>query len=285
MVNLAPIEKGTWYVDNPWGTAPSLNVSLDTEITHNGSPTWKVEPLSTTDNTAVDFWGPNVNPGDTIVMSCWIKTAGTTPTAYAGARMCFDYYDTSDKRIAGSNCLNDAITGDYTTHTDLQIDQTYVKWGSDWTYVEWSFTVPDKVVYDDGSNKYSIPGRIVPWLQIWTSLTQYPSGAYTAWFSDFQLTKNEVKNMGKITFNGSVSAQAALGEIVSVSVTKPDGTKDVFNATTDANKAFTVSKDYVAGNYSVIVSVPADTIYKAATSGSVSFNVGLVDRTIQVTVQ
>lgn len=88
-----------------------------------------------------------------------------------------------------------------------------------------------------------------------------------------------------VTFNGSVSAQATAGETVTLKVTKPDTTVDTLTTTTLADRTYTLSKIYtVAGNYSVIASVPADATYKAATSASVAFTINLLDRTITVTV-
>ena len=90
--------------------------------------------------------------------------------------------------------------------------------------------------------------------------------------------------MVNVVFSGSVSAQVASGEIVTLTVTKPDSTKDIWTTSTLADKTYTLTKPYPAGNYSVVVHVDADAEYKAADSASVPFTVALVNRTITVAV-
>jgi len=87
-----------------------------------------------------------------------------------------------------------------------------------------------------------------------------------------------------VVFNGSVSAQVASGETVTLTVTKPDSTKDSWTTTTLADKTFTLTKPYPAGNYSLVVHIDKDAEYTAADSTSVPFTVALVNRTITVTV-
>ena len=90
--------------------------------------------------------------------------------------------------------------------------------------------------------------------------------------------------MVNVVFSGSVSAQVASGEIVTLTVTKPDSTKDIWTTPTLADKTYTLTKPYPAGNYSVVAHVDADAEYKAADSASVPFTVALVNRTITVAV-
>lgn len=90
--------------------------------------------------------------------------------------------------------------------------------------------------------------------------------------------------MVDVVFSGSVSAQAATGETVTLKVTKPDLTVDTWTALTLADKTFTLTKPYaIGGQFSVIVHVDADSQYKAADSASFPFRV-LLDRTILVNV-
>lgn len=90
--------------------------------------------------------------------------------------------------------------------------------------------------------------------------------------------------MTNVTFNGAVTAQVSGGEVVTITVTKPDGTTDTLTAQTLADKTFTATKDYLPGDYTVKVHVDADTQYTAADSSVVSFNVGLEARSITVSV-
>lgn len=92
--------------------------------------------------------------------------------------------------------------------------------------------------------------------------------------------------MGNIAFKGTVNNQSQSGETVTLTVTKPDNTKDIFTATTLADKSYTSSpRPYVAGSgYSVVAHVDADADYKAADSLPFPFTVQLLDRTITVAV-
>jgi hypothetical protein len=83
------------------------------------------------------------------------------------------------------------------------------------------------------------------------------------------------------TFSGKVSAQSEPEETITITVTKPDGEKDVFTTTTDADGAFTTTRDYPAGKgYSVVFHVDADADYTAADSEVISFDVEPTPRTI-----
>ena len=91
--------------------------------------------------------------------------------------------------------------------------------------------------------------------------------------------------MANITFAGVVSAQAAAGETVTITVTKPDSTKDTLTATTDGNGNYSVTKTYtVSGSYSAIATVTADAQYAAATSPATPFTISLVNRTVALNV-
>jgi hypothetical protein len=91
--------------------------------------------------------------------------------------------------------------------------------------------------------------------------------------------------VANVTLSGTVSAQAASGETVTITVLKPDGTKDPWTTTTDTTGAYTLTKTYtVAGTYSAVATVSADAQYAAATSPTVSFTITLVNRTVTLNV-
>lgn len=94
----------------------------------------------------------------------------------------------------------------------------------------------------------------------------------------------EVDNLVNVTINGLVQFQSNAGELVTLTVTKPGGTKDVWTTVTLADKTYTITKPYVAGAYSVVAHVDADAEYQAADSPPFAFNVSLLARTITVTV-
>lgn len=91
--------------------------------------------------------------------------------------------------------------------------------------------------------------------------------------------------MANVTFAGTLSAQAAAGETVTVTVTKPDGTKDTWTAVTNSTGAYSVTEVYmIAGAYSATASVAADADYAAATSPAVPFNISAANRTVSLNV-
>jgi TusA-related sulfurtransferase len=86
--------------------------------------------------------------------------------------------------------------------------------------------------------------------------------------------------VANVTFAGSQTAQVAAGETVTVTVTKPDATKDTLTATTDGSGNYSVTKTYtVAGSYSAIAAGAADAQYTAWTSNPFPFTISLTNRT------
>lgn len=90
--------------------------------------------------------------------------------------------------------------------------------------------------------------------------------------------------MGQVTFTGSVSAQIAEGETVTITVTLPDSTTETLTTTTLADKTFTTSKEYGAGDYSAIAHVDENAEYLAADSPAVPFTIAKQARTITLNV-
>ena len=90
--------------------------------------------------------------------------------------------------------------------------------------------------------------------------------------------------MGNVVFTGSVSLQTAPGQTVTITVTKPDATTETLTTTTQADRSFTVAKEYPAGDYTATAHVDADGTNSAADSPTVAFTVGLTPRTITLSV-
>lgn len=85
-------------------------------------------------------------------------------------------------------------------------------------------------------------------------------------------------------YSGGVSAQAAPGETVTITVTKPDTTEDIVQAQTDASGNFTAQyTPATTGTYSAVASVGPDAKYHAANSSPAIFTVGAA-RTITLSV-
>ena len=91
--------------------------------------------------------------------------------------------------------------------------------------------------------------------------------------------------MATVTFSGTVSAQAASGEAVTITVTKPGNTTETLTATTLADKTFSTTKDYlIAGSYITMFHIDADATYSAADAGPVSFTITLQTRMLTVSI-
>jgi len=91
--------------------------------------------------------------------------------------------------------------------------------------------------------------------------------------------------VANVTFAGTVSAQAAAGETVTMIVTLPGGTTATLTTTTNAVGAYSITETFtVAGSYSAVASVAADTEYAAATSPPVTFSITLTNRTVTLNV-
>jgi len=91
--------------------------------------------------------------------------------------------------------------------------------------------------------------------------------------------------MASANLTGTVSAQAQPGENVTFTVTRPDNKVDTLTGATD--QAGNVSATYtipVAGDYSVVASIPEDAVFQAAVSNTVTFTEALIGRTITITV-
>lgn len=83
-----------------------------------------------------------------------------------------------------------------------------------------------------------------------------------------------------VTFSGTVSAQAAAGETVTITVTHPDNTTETLTALTLANLTYSVTKVFtIAGSYKAKAHGDADAVYQAWDSTEVTFSISLTART------
>ena len=90
--------------------------------------------------------------------------------------------------------------------------------------------------------------------------------------------------MGTVTISGNVSAQAAAGETVTLTITRPNGAKDMLTVETQPDKTFSVTYTEAIGSYVVVASIAEDAQYLATVSAPVAFTIGKDPRTITVTV-
>ena len=90
--------------------------------------------------------------------------------------------------------------------------------------------------------------------------------------------------MGSVTFSGSVSVQTGPGEIVTITVTKPDNTTESVTAPTQADGSYSFVYTNVGGSYSVQAHIDEDADNEAADSPVVLFNILKNPRTITLNV-
>jgi hypothetical protein len=194
--NLTPIDDGQWYTDNTWHNAPADNVFLETNpaYQHNGAPTWRIEGGNPALNFAVDH-AVDIKAGDHVIMSAWIKTSGTpSSTAQRGVFLGIDPYDSTWKRIGGASTPQEMQLGvGYPTWNDPNKDSWFVNWGSDWTYKQWDFVVPENFTGDGlsaSSYALGVSGIIAHgmiWAMAWNGDgLNIPN---TVWVSDFRFYK------------------------------------------------------------------------------------------------
>ncbi len=199
--NLAPINDGQWHSDSSWNICPADNIYYDTTTTHNGAPTWRIEPGA---SLAVDHdWGMlAIKPGDHIVMKCWVKTSGTPDSVVgrSGATVAFDVYGNYGGTWARIGCCNSPgfipLQGNYGNGWPSDSATWLVNWGNNWVLKTFDFIVPSQW-WGDGAmsshqvprGTYATPAWICPWLMV---TANYGSniGTYTTWVSDFQLYIN-----------------------------------------------------------------------------------------------
>ena len=206
--NMALINDGKWFTDAPgsWLTCPVKNVFYDASTTYQGDLTWRVEPANSV--TPSPSWGPDhsliaISPGENIVMECWVKTSGSAGAYGTGARIGFDYYGTLNgqlSRICGISSPDEGGKGEgwpnYSSPQDESPTYT-IPWGTGWTLIYWSFTVPSQAEGDSSTvglnqistNQWCAISGCIPWCQVWGAQGD-GSSTYTSWFSDFQFYIN-----------------------------------------------------------------------------------------------
>ena len=90
----------------------------------------------------------------------------------------------------------------------------------------------------------------------------------------FIATYVEVIQVANVVFSGKVTPVSVGPRIVTIVVTMPDSTQDTLpTVQTDAQGNFTTTKQYPAGSYSAVASVPEDAQNEAGSSPVTSFQV------------
>ena len=188
------------YIDvaDYWQHASFSNVFVDTQITHSGTPSIRIEPTGTSGNAARECFGMGVNayPGDHIVFKCWIKIdalpVGYMAEGYAGARIGIDLrYQNQDGIIM--YCL-DTLEGTTYPVTPENGHANYVHFGTvGWVQRTIDFIVPDAWFYTDLYTGQAITpvqvNKLSMWMQVWSPLYQGDVPA-SAWFADTELYVN-----------------------------------------------------------------------------------------------
>jgi len=95
----------------------------------------------------------------------------------------------------------------------------------------------------------------------------------------------EVIQTELVTFVGTISAQEKEAEVVTVTVTKPDGTTESLTTPSKADLSYgPLDYSNIAGDYKAKARIEADALYQPAESIEVAFSIGKMPRTITLTV-
>jgi hypothetical protein len=208
---------GEWVTDTPVYGVPvpsttyAVSYYTSGSNTYNNNPTFEQSPTSTGSFGIDHNNGFNVVAGDNVVVSCWIKTAGSDAgLSWGGAWIGFDIrtYENGFMQEADSVCSSWAAeNGGDPTMAHNADSNSFVPYGSGWTLITWDFTVQTRYAVNsnysigsgptlnqfvNGVQQYATgPFEIAPWCLVLDS-NYWASGsiAYPAWFSDYQLYIN-----------------------------------------------------------------------------------------------
>ena len=194
--NLAVIPD-SWLIGDPL-VAPTY---LDNNVLHDGYSSVRMEKGD--GSKAREIWcmdatqGHNwiqVNPGDHIFFSVWMKTNQSSINDYnitSGVRIGIDFYNGSS-RINGIQSPD----GSYWTEKDgfpANSYLNYVQWNSNWTLRTMDFTVQSSYPTDPYGAYFNgtlvTPDRMIPWVQVWSEENENLDEG-TVWFSGSQLYIN-----------------------------------------------------------------------------------------------
>ena len=89
-------------------------------------------------------------------------------------------------------------------------------------------------------------------------------------------------NVGSKNIGGSVSNQATSGEIVTITITKPDNTIETITTQTLSDKSYKITYTGNAGTYKAKATIAEDTQYQGATSTELTFTLDKDVRTITI---
>jgi len=204
-VEYAPIENlalipDHWYIPTG-GMAPA---ALDYNNLHNGHVSIRMykDPanpdLSREVNCNSWEWDTDVEAGDHVVFTVWMKIQPSTYGSTQGGIRCgIDYYKPSIPHsytgtfeyVTGTADPYGNIrdpSGAYPATNELN----YVHWGSGWTQITMDFIVPDQITADGGFGNplgqvFYAPFHLTPWIQIWSDEDGNPVGeTAVGWFAD-----------------------------------------------------------------------------------------------------
>ena len=198
--NLAPI-LGKWggynlYGDVYYGSTSSPQIAhADFSVTHNGNPSIRLGARNT-----YNLWREinqqwiRVNPGDHVIMRCWIKTDPSTNN-YRGGIFGFDVYGDSNRilevtpRNPQSSIWN--IVNSVPTEGGSVI---YVPYGSGWTQLTIDVTIPSTTYTHDDYGKSISPQKIsglIPWVGgNWFKSDGTTIETANIWFADVEFYIN-----------------------------------------------------------------------------------------------
>jgi hypothetical protein len=176
-----------FYQDLRWGYA-----SIDYSVSHDSNPSIRVGPDYIRGTREVDGAWIEVNPGDHIVFTAWIKTSTyTSKDPMVGARIGMDFYITTSQ---GTGIATIDAAGHQAGHpndNENAATEGRVPWGNDWTQITWDLYVPTTYfTYVTKSTGVTFCNPVqISSMVTWLDARGVTDNAY-AWFSDTQFYIN-----------------------------------------------------------------------------------------------
>ena len=172
---------------------------VDTNITHNGNPSIRVEPDYTGSREVDGIWY-NVTPGDHVVASCWMRVLTNSSTSdypQCGARIGIDFYG----YVNGVFTLLTDEKFWYNFYNDGNYSLGYVQDSNNCAWQQRIIDITVPVYATDNNGNVATVTALVMWLQ-GAPWGEDPSASPT-WFADAELYINPIPPLIVIASGGT----------------------------------------------------------------------------------
>jgi hypothetical protein len=235
-------------------------------------------------NREINHLWRSVKPGDVVTFGCYIKTAAGTGNA---GIIGFDVYGPTSRILEIHPCTPQTSIWNIVNGVPTQGGTvTYVPYGSDWTLLEFTVTIPTTVYSYNDFGEAITPQQIaglIPWLGgVWNGRDSYPN----IWHADAYFYINPTDDPpDTITITASSDGHSALSSEGAVSVAY--GGSKTFTWTLDEGYIIdTITVDSVAvgntGSYTFLNCVANHTIVITSKLGSpASVNIKAISQNLR----